>query len=148
MTNRQKTNKKYTCSCGREVTFIYHKIAMESSHIGSNIFLIDLFTLLKDFLEEDFLEKLNQIKFKAYHKLVSFDVQSFFTNVPLDKTIQIITDFIYLDDNCSKHKSLPIKKKIFVKLLLLASQELFLHKDKLFHQQDGVTMESPLAPVM
>ena len=63
---------------------------------------------------EDFLEKLNQFKFKADHKLVSFYVQSLFTNVPLeslDETIQIAADFIYSDDNRSKHKSLPIKKK-------------------------------------
>ena len=39
---------------------------------------------------ENFLEKLNQFKFKADHKLVSFDIQSLFTNVPLDETIQII----------------------------------------------------------
>ena len=36
---------------------------------------------------ENFLEKLNQFKFKADYKLVSFDVQSLFTNVPLDETI-------------------------------------------------------------
>ena len=30
---------------------------------------------------EDFLEKLNQFKFKADHKLVRFDVQSLFINV-------------------------------------------------------------------
>ena len=36
---------------------------------------------------EDFLEKLNQFKFKANHKLVSFDMQSIFTNIPLDETI-------------------------------------------------------------
>ena len=34
---------------------------------------------------EDFLEKLNQFKFKVDHNLDSFDVQSLFTNVPLDQ---------------------------------------------------------------
>ena len=47
---------------------------------------------------ENFLKKLNQFKIKADHKLIRFDVQSLFTNVPLDETIQItaiqITSFI------------------------------------------------------
>ena len=31
---------------------------------------------------DDFLDELNNFKFKADHKLISFDVQSLFTNVP------------------------------------------------------------------
>ena len=38
---------------------------------------------------DHFLDELNNFQFKANHKLVSFDVQSLFTNVPLDDTINI-----------------------------------------------------------
>ena len=44
---------------------------------------------------ENFLEKLNQFKFKADHELVSFYVQSLFTNVLLDETIQIIAIHLF-----------------------------------------------------
>ena len=41
---------------------------------------------------EDFLEKLNQFKLKADNKLVSFDVQSLFTNVLLDQWFSTFYD--------------------------------------------------------
>ena len=44
---------------------------------------------------DHFLDEINSFKFKADHKLVSFDVQSLFTNVPSDETINIIADYIY-----------------------------------------------------
>ena len=81
------------------------------------------------------------------HKLVSFDVQSLFTNVPLDKTINIIADYIYSKDNQIKNYP-PSMKKVFIKLLRLANQEIFLYKDKLYQQHDGVSMGSPLGPTL
>ena len=38
----------------------------------------------------DFKEKLHQFKFKSNQHLVSFDVNSLFTNVPLNETINLI----------------------------------------------------------
>ena len=59
-----------------------------------------------------FLMKQNNFKFKADHKLVSFDVQSLFTNVPLDETINIIADYIYSKDNQIKDNPPSMKKSI------------------------------------
>ena len=73
--------------------------------------------------------------------MVSFDVTSLFTNVPLSETIQIISDDIYSQDK-SLHP--PIPKNIFVKLLQLATQGMFSYRGKLFKQIDGVAMGSPL----
>ena len=39
---------------------------------------------------DHFLDKINNFKFIADHKLVSFDVQSLFTNVSLDETKLIV----------------------------------------------------------
>ena len=41
-----------------------------------------------------------------------------------------------------------MKKEVFIKLLRLANQEMFLYKDKLYQQHDGVSMGSPLAPTL
>ena len=38
----------------------------------------------------DFISKLNQFQFSSNHKLVSCDVTSLFTNVPLNETIRLI----------------------------------------------------------
>ena len=42
----------------------------------------------------DFISKLNQFQFPSNHKLVSFDVTSLFTNVPLSETIRLIANNI------------------------------------------------------
>ena len=40
---------------------------------------------------DHFLDEINNFKFKADHKLVSFDVQSLFTNFLLNETITVIS---------------------------------------------------------
>ena len=58
-----------------------------------------------------FLDEINTFKFIVDHKLVSFDMQSLFTNVPLDETINIISDYIYSEHYQIKYNSLSMKKK-------------------------------------
>ena len=41
-----------------------------------------------------------------------------------------------------------MKKEVLIKLLRLANQGIFLYKDKLYQQHDGVSMGSPLAPTL
>ena len=48
----------------------------------------------------------------------------------------------------SNANHLPRKKKIFKKLLNLATKGIFLYKDKLYQQIDGVLMGSPLGPTI
>ena len=56
--------------------------------------------------------------------MVSLHVKSLFTNGPLQEAIDLIPDKIY--DKNSNGNQLPIKKKIFKKLLNLATKEIFL----------------------
>ena len=44
---------------------------------------------------KEFIEDLKQQKLSLEHKMVSFDVKLFFTNVPLIRTIDIILKRIY-----------------------------------------------------
>ena len=77
--------------------------------------------------------------------MVSFDVVSLFTNIPLTETINTIADYVYDENNDSLP---PFKKDIFVKLIYMATQGLFLHKDTVCKQIDGIMMGSPLGPTM
>ena len=95
----------------------------------------------------DFKKKLHQFKSKSKQHLVSFDVNSLFTNVPLNETINLITTKIYSETVDEALKS-PIKKKSFVKLLKLATQCMFIYKDKVFQRIDYEAMSSPLGPTM
>ena len=75
--------------------------------------------------------------------LVSFDVISLFTNVPLKFTIDVITNKIY------ESSSRPaVTKEDFKKMLEFVTSGLFLYRDKLYKQVDGVTMGSPLGPTL
>ena len=78
---------------------------------------------------DDFLIKLNNSNISSNDKLVSFDVVSLFTNIPLNETINIIADYVFSDENIQK----PLMEKhIFVKLLRLACEGLFLYNDCLY----------------
>jgi hypothetical protein len=77
--------------------------------------------------------------------MVSFDVTSLFTNVPLDYTIDIILDRIYR----KKEIDLAISEKDLKKLLNLCTKEnVFMFDGNLYQQVDGVAMGSPLGPLL
>ena len=111
-------------------------------------------TIIKPYISEkhmlrssyEFLEKLQEINLNSNQVMVSSDVKSLFTNVPLQEAIDLISDKIF--DKNSNANQLPIKKKIFKKLLNLATKGIFLYKDKLFQQIDGVSIGSPLGPTI
>ena len=75
--------------------------------------------------------------------MVSFNVVFLFTNVPLEETINMIGNYIYKENNPSPP---AFEKDVFVKLMRLATQRLFLYKDTLYKQIDGVTMGCSLEP--
>ena len=87
--------------------------------------------------------KITEFKFSESDISVSFDVCSLYTNVPLDETIDLITDFVYSEESV---KVPPFPKKWFKKLLKFATSGIFMYKDKLYRQVDGVAMGSPLGP--
>ena len=94
---------------------------------------------------KDFLVQLKKEKIPKDHQMVSFDVKSLFTNVPLEKTIDIILRRIYHD----KEININITKKDMRDLLLLCTKNVhFTFEGKIYIQIDGVAMGSPLAPVL
>ena len=62
---------------------------------------------------EDFLERLKQFPCNDKCILVSFDVVSLFTNVPLSETIDVITNCLYVNENAN---NITLPKEIFRKL--------------------------------
>ena len=81
--------------------------------------------------------------FKAILKciLVSFDVVSLFTNVPLSKTIDLITNCLYVNENAN---NIPLPKEVFRKLTYVTTQGIFMHNGKFYKQLHGISMGSPL----
>ena len=93
----------------------------------------------------EFLAHINRQNIPNNFKLVSFDVTSLFTNVPLDFTINTILKRIY-DQN---EINTGITKQQMKELLLLCTKNVhFTYNNNIYTQTDGVAMGSPLGPVL
>ena len=80
--------------------------------------------------------------------LVSFDVTSLFTNVPLHETIETIAEKAFVDNWFNLTHNLNITKPDLVQLLEVATtNQLFQFDGKPYEQIDGVAMGSPLGPL-
>jgi len=81
--------------------------------------------------------------------LVSYDVTSLFTNVPLDETIQILADKAFSDDWFNNTHELNLSRDQLIELLNAATKnQLFQYNGNLYEQTDGVAMGSPLGPLL
>ena len=79
-----------------------------------------------------FADDLHEMKIDEQDILVSYDVSTLFTNVPVDETIEILAE-----------------KPDLVELLEIATKnQLFQFEGNLYEQGDGVAMGSPLGPLM
>ena len=91
------------------------------------------------------MKKIDFSSLENGYRLVSFDVVSLFTNVPLQRTINIILNRIY------KNKAITtnLKKSTLKKLIHdCCTKTTFSFNDKLYEQIDGVCMGSSLGPVL
>ena len=94
---------------------------------------------------ENFIERLKECPCNNKNTMVSFDVVSLFTNVPLAETIELVIKRLYDNNNSN---AIPFEKSVFRQLMFMATQGLFIYNDKLYKQIDGVTMGSPLGPTL
>ncbi|CAF2897238.1 unnamed protein product [Rotaria sp. Silwood2] len=76
--------------------------------------------------------------------MVSFDISSLYANIPLKEAIEIILNHLYNDQVPPS----SMERKDMKKLLEFATQySHFLFNSKVYDQVDGVSIESPLAPL-
>ena len=79
------------------------------------------------------------------HFMASLDVKSLFTNIPLNEVIDICIDDLFCDTNMIHN----LDHNDMRELLTLAAYELFFIFDQVMYRQiDGVTMGSPLGPIL
>ena len=93
----------------------------------------------------DFHEKVNRNKAKG--RLLSLDIKSLFTNIPVEETIDVIKS--YSTGPKPLFKDLPIEPNLFCELLkVCTSFNQFSFAGKHYRQVTGVPMGSSLSPVL
>ena len=94
---------------------------------------------------KEFVKFIQKQKVPDGYKMVSFDVASLFTDVPLEETIEIILKRIYI----SKEITTDIPKQKMKELLILCTKNVhFTFNNETYIQVNGVAMGSPLGPVL
>ena len=76
--------------------------------------------------------------------MVSFDIKSFFTNVPLEYTFGLVLERIY---NKGELVADITRSEMKEMLLLCTKKAYFSYNHDIYIQRDGVAMGSPLGPV-
>ena len=89
----------------------------------------------------EFVNEVHELVINNGDILVSYDVSSLFTNVPLEETIQLLTDKAFINNWFNETYHLNLNKLDLVDLLRAAT------KDQLF-TFNGQPMGSPLGPLL
>lgn len=84
----------------------------------------------------DFVRKIQKIKTQPEDILVSFDVESLFTNIPITETLDIIKRSGHLDKNL-----LPLVKHCL-------TSTYFQFQGEFYEQTSGAAMGSPISPII
>jgi hypothetical protein len=79
--------------------------------------------------------------------LVSFDVVSLFTDVPVDKALQVIRNKLHNDNTLAERPVLQVEA--ILELLEVCLKTIYFQvNDKFFQQKDGMAMGSSLSPIV
>ena len=124
-----------------------------STHYGVGKFLSKLlnpltqnaYNLKDSFEAADRIKGIPQNLYEEGYRLVSFDVKSLFTSVPLQKTVDIILDRVYNQNVIQT----TLKKRTLKKLIIdTCSKTAFSYNKVIYEQIDGVSMGACLGPVL
>ena len=93
---------------------------------------------------QDFCEKVKDLTIPAGSRLVSFDVESLFTMVPVDETIKYLEEIMP-----SLNLDIPVTNKKFVDLIrLVLDDNVFVANGAFYRQKAGLAMGNPLSPIL
>ena len=89
---------------------------------------------------KEMCNKLKNHKLNNDECLVSFDIKSLYTNVPVQEAINICADLLF------SSRQLNIDKETFITLAKLSSCDIICSHDGFYRQVDGLAMGSAPAP--
>ena len=94
-----------------------------------------------------FVEEMSNVDIQDDEVMLSFDVVSLFTAIPVDKACDYINNKLLKDDTLSSRTSLD-STEIISLLDFVLSNNYFIYEDKIYKQIHGCAMGSPVSPVV
>ena len=93
---------------------------------------------------QDFCEKVKGLTIPQGSRLVSFDVDSLFTMVPVKETIKYLEEILP-----TLNLDIPVTKKKFIDLIrLVLDDNVFTANEGFYRQKEGLAMGNPLSPIL
>ena len=95
----------------------------------------------------DLVDKLDNIVLRDDEMLVSYDVKSLFTSIPVEESIQVCEKRLIVDKTFSERTQLDLPTIIQLLRFCLTSTA-FQYRGQHYKQLDGVAMGSPVSPII
>jgi hypothetical protein len=96
---------------------------------------------------EHLVKLIKAINLQNENCLVSFDVFSLFTNIPVEEVLQVIRNRLNKDPTFPEHSSLQVEDVVEL-LDICLTTTYFQFDDKLYQQKEGMAMQNSLSPVV
>ena len=95
----------------------------------------------------DFIQQIQDIKLKEDQCIMACDVKALFTSVPIQPAIDVIKKRLEEDGELQKRTSMSVQHIISLLEFCLRSTY-FTFQDRLYEQQEGAAMGSPISPIV
>ena len=95
----------------------------------------------------DFIDQIKDVRLKDGESIMSYDVTSLFTSVPIKPALDIIQQRLAKDQDLQKRTSMTIQHIITLLDFCLNSTS-FMFQGKYYQQMEGAAMGSPLSPIV
>ena len=93
------------------------------------------------------MPKIKDIRTNKTDTLVSFDIVSLFTNVPIDESLTIVRNKLQRDETLPERS--PLSVKALMELLEICLKTTYFQvKDEFLDQNQAMAMGSPLSPIL
>ena len=96
---------------------------------------------------EDLVDTMREVRLSEDEILVSYDVKSLFTSIPINETIQICEQRLREDGTLSERTEMSVDTIIILLRFCLLSSA-FMYEGQHYRQIQGIAMGSPVSPVL
>jgi hypothetical protein len=98
-------------------------------------------------ISEHFITSIKDVNLQNEDSLVSFDVISLFTNVPVEEVLQVIRNKLGTNSSFPEHSPLQVEDVLELLDICLKFMD-FQFEDKFYQQKEGMAIGNSLSPVV